>query len=67
MILCSLYAFNYKMCSVSRSCPYDGDFKCNDGKCLRSTSVCNGYSSCQNEEDEQNCGDYIHSSFIIIS
>ena len=41
---------------VQRSCPYDGDFKCSDGKCLRSYLVCDGYSQCQSGEDEQNCG-----------
>ena len=41
---------------VNRPCPYDGDFKCNDGRCLRSYSVCDGYPHCQSEEDEQNCG-----------
>ena len=47
-------------CSVHRSCPYDGDFKCNDGKCLRSYDVCDGRSECRDGEDELNCGKYMH-------
>ena len=50
---------------VSKPCPYDGDFKCNDtGVCIRSTDVCDGYSECQSryrsdsDYDEQNCGMY---------
>ena len=38
-----------------RSCPYNGDFKCNDGKCLRSYDVCDGSRECVSGEDEQNC------------
>ena len=47
---------------MQRLCPYDGDFKCSDGECLRSSLVCDGYSQCQSEEDEQNCSklDVIH-------
>ena len=41
---------------VQRSCPYDGDFKCSDGRCLRSSRVCNGYSDCESGSDEQDCG-----------
>ena len=55
--------FIHYIYTVSRPCPYDGDFKCNDtGVCLRSTDVCNGYSECQyrygsdSDYDEQNCG-----------
>ena len=44
---------------VYRSCPYDGDFKCSEGKCLRSSQVCNGYTNCQSGEDEQNCGNLL--------
>ena len=52
---------------VSKQCPYDGDFKCNDtGVCLRSTDVCDGYSECQrrfgsdSDYDEQDCGMYMY-------
>ena len=54
------------LCLVNRPCPYDGDFKCNDGICLRSYYVCDGYSHCQNGEDEQNCGKYIHTFVHIL-
>ena len=54
--------------AVSKPCPYDGDFKCNDtGVCLRSTDVCDGYSECQNryrsdsDYDEHNCGMFVNS------
>ena len=45
--------------SVSRSCPYNGDFKCNDGRCLRSSAVCDGYDHCESGEDEEDCGKLI--------
>ena len=48
---------------VSRRCPYDSDFKCNDtGICLRGYDRCDGYSECfysrgsLSDYDEQNCG-----------
>ena len=44
---------------VYRSCPYDGDFKCSDGKCLRSYQVCDGNLQCLSGEDEQNCGNFL--------
>ena len=46
----------YYFALVNRLCPFDGDFKCNNGRCLRSYDVCNGYSNCQSGEDEENCG-----------
>ena len=42
---------------VTTVCPYDGDIKCSDtGRCLRSDAACNGYFSCNNGDDEANCG-----------
>ena len=60
-LVCKLYCV-----TVSKPCPYDGDFKCNDtGLCLRSIDVCDGYSDCEysygsdSDYDEQNCGKHI--------
>ena len=40
----------------SRSCPYDDDFRCGDGSCIRSFDVCNRYNNCRDGSDEFNCG-----------
>ena len=40
----------------SRPCPYDSDFRCNDGTCVRSTDACNTYNDCIDGSDEINCG-----------
>ena len=40
----------------SRPCPYDGDFRCGDGACIRSTLVCDRYNNCRDGSDESNCG-----------
>ena len=39
----------------SRPCPYDGDFRCGDGVCIRSTGVCDRYNNCRDGSDEINC------------
>ncbi|XP_064595287.1 sortilin-related receptor-like [Liolophura sinensis] len=31
------------------------DFTCNDGKCLHTRSVCDGYPDCRSGEDEEHC------------
>ena len=37
------------------ACP-EGYFKCNNGKCLRESKVCDGsYDDCGDESDESNC------------
>ena len=42
---------------VTTVCPYVGDVKCSDtGVCLRSNYACNRYPSCNNGDDEANCG-----------
>ena len=51
---------------VYRSCPYDGDFKCSNGRCLRENSVCNGYSTCESGSDEQNCGMELANTPVVI-
>ena len=42
----------------SRPCPYDSDFRCNDGYCIWSSGVCNRYNNCRDGSDEINCGKY---------
>ena len=39
----------------SKPCPYDGDFRCDDGVCIRSNLVCNRYNNCRDGSDEVNC------------
>ena len=48
------------ICTGSRPCPYDSDFRCGDGICIRSTSVCNRYNSCRDGSDEVNCSKLLH-------
>ena len=38
-----------------QSCPYDGDFRCSNGGCVRSYDVCNGRCECWDCSDEENC------------
>jgi len=40
---------------VKGPCPFEDDFKCSDGKCVRSDEVCNGKFDCKDEKDELNC------------
>ena len=47
------------ICTGSRPCPYDSDFRCNDGYCIRSSGVCNRYNNCRDGSDEINCGKYM--------
>ena len=36
-------------------CGYDG-FRCNNGKCINKTQLCDFVKDCSNGEDEENCG-----------
>lgn len=37
-------------------CPYDGDFRCSNGACVRSYDVCDGHRDCSYDgSDEHNC------------
>ena len=40
-----------------QSCPYDGDFRCSNGGCVRSYEVCDGKRDCYDGTDEQNCSE----------
>ena len=42
----------------SKPCPYDGDFRCGDGVCIRSDFVCNRHNNCRDGSDEVNCSKY---------
>ena len=44
----------------SRPCPYDSDFRCANGQCVRSNLVCNRYNNCRDGSDEINCSKYIN-------
>ena len=44
------------ICTASKPCPYESDFRCRDGTCIRSSTVCNGYRTCRDGSDEINCG-----------
>ena len=35
------------------------EFKCSNGKCIRSTRQCDTHDDCGDNSDEQNCGMYI--------
>ena len=41
-----------------RPCPYDGDHRCGDGRCIRLRHVCNGYENCDDGSDEIGCRKY---------
>ena len=42
----------------SKPCPYDSDFRCGDGVCIRSNQVCNRFNNCKDGSDEVNCSKY---------
>ena len=52
----TLYYSIYIICTGSRPCPYDSDFRCANGVCIRSDWVCNRYNNCRDGSDEINCG-----------
>ena len=51
--------------SGSQPCPYDGDFRCSNGGCVRSYDVCNGGCNCSDCTDELNCGECYNKYFIL--
>ena len=48
----------YLLNLASRLCPYDGDYRCGDNRCIRSAWVCNRYNNCRDGSDEVNCSKY---------
>ena len=43
--------------TVLRDCTIPGDVKCRDnGSCIHSDMICNGYRDCMDGSDEENCG-----------
>ena len=56
LLLCVYDEYNFMVCTDSRPCPYDSDFRCGDGLCIRSYLVCNRYNTCRDGSDEVNCG-----------
>ena len=38
-----------------QSCPYNEDFRCPSGGCIRSYDICNGFCNCLDCSDERNC------------
>ena len=44
----------------SQSCPYDGDFRCSNGACVRSYEYCNGRCDCWDCSDEDYCSKYYY-------
>ena len=42
------------------------EFKCSNGKCIRSTRQCDTHDDCGDNSDEQNCGMRIMVSFTDI-
>ena len=47
-----------------QSCPYDGDFRCSNGGCVRSYHVCSGRCECGDCSDEVNCSKYYYNGII---
>lgn len=41
-------------CSA-KPCPPTREFRCNDGTCVASDTICDGFSDCKDESDEINC------------
>ena len=56
--LCSKYCILYNL--GLQSCPYDGDFRCSNGGCVRSYDVCNGMCDCWDCTDELNCSECMY-------
>ena len=67
MFTISVCMFVWFCTLVTIGCPFDGDVQCNDtGRCLRSTSICDGVSSCRYGNDEENCGKNIMYSYFTL-
>ena len=36
-------------------CRYDGDYRCDNGRCIRQADVCDGSNDCRDNSDEAYC------------